>query len=108
VFYAGGGGGTSGSAHLNGAPGGVGGGGRGAVPGSAIAGTVNTGGGAGGVPFSYVGPPTNNPTSGGSGIVVVRAPSTAKFTVSPGTNTVTTAPNGDKIGTFTVSGNLTI
>jgi hypothetical protein len=28
--------------------------------------------------------------------------------VSPGTNTVTTAPNGDKIGTFTVSGQLTI
>jgi hypothetical protein len=28
--------------------------------------------------------------------------------VSPGTNTLTTAPNGDKIGTFTVSGQLTI
>jgi hypothetical protein len=46
--------------------------------------------------------------SGGSGIIILRAPSTTGFSASPGTNTVTTAPNGQKIATFTVSGTLTV
>jgi len=101
-YFAGGGGGAAwaGSAGT----GGSGGGGAGGTQPSAsqAPGTVNTGGGGGG---------SSNPGTsgtGGSGIVIVRAPSTASFTVSPGTNSVQTAPNGDKIGVFTVSGNLVI
>jgi hypothetical protein len=47
-------------------------------------------------------------TVGGSGVVILRAPSTSKFSVSPGTNTVTSAPNGDLLATFTVTGTLKI
>ena len=65
-------------------------------------GTVNTGGGAGGE--GNIGATPN----GGSGIVIIRSNDKAKFSVSPGTNTVTTAPNGDKVATFTVSGTLTV
>jgi hypothetical protein len=46
--------------------------------------------------------------AGGSGVVIVRAPSDATFTVAPGTNTTSTAPNGDQVATFTVSGTLTV
>jgi hypothetical protein len=50
--------------------------------------------------------------SGGSGIVIVRAPGSAgTLAASPGTNTVTTLPapaGGCKVATFTVSGDLTI
>jgi NAD(P)H-hydrate repair Nnr-like enzyme with NAD(P)H-hydrate epimerase domain len=49
--------------------------------------------------------------NGGSGIVVVRAPSARTLAASPGTNTVTTLPapaGGCKVATFTVSGDLTI
>jgi hypothetical protein len=49
--------------------------------------------------------------SGGSGIIIVRAPSTATLTATPGTNTVTTSPAPDgsaQIATFTVSGTLTV
>jgi hypothetical protein len=53
-----------------------------------------------------------NPTaSGGSGIVIVRAPGSVGFSAAPGTNTVTTlpAPAGVcKVATFTVSGTLTV
>jgi hypothetical protein len=48
--------------------------------------------------------------SGGSGIVIIRAPSGANISASPGTNTVTTLPapaGGCKVATFTVSGTLT-
>jgi hypothetical protein len=87
----------------------VGGGGRGRYenvcscgnpggsPVSATPGTVNTGGGVGGQ-----GPGTG----GGSGIVVINAPSSANFTVTPGTNTVATAPDGNKVAIFTVSGTI--
>ena len=51
------------------------------------------------IPYGY---------SGGSGVVVFRAPSDAKFNVSPGSNTITTAPGGEKIATFNVTGTLTI
>jgi hypothetical protein len=49
--------------------------------------------------------------SGGSGIVIVRAPSSRTLAASPGTNTVTTLPapaGGCKVATFTVSGDLTV
>jgi hypothetical protein len=42
--------------------------------------------------------------------VIIRAPGSAPFSVSPGTNTVTTLPapaGGCKVATFTVSGTLT-
>jgi hypothetical protein len=48
--------------------------------------------------------------AGGSGIVIVRAPGSAEFSVAPGTNTITTLPapaGGCKVATFTVSGTLT-
>ena len=48
--------------------------------------------------------------NGGSGIVIVRAPGNATFSVGPATNTVTTLPapaGGCKVATFTVSGTLT-
>jgi hypothetical protein len=49
--------------------------------------------------------------SGGSGIVIVRAPGSANISAGPGTNTVTTLPapaGGCKVATFTVSGTLTV
>ena len=46
--------------------------------------------------------------SGGTGIVIIRAPSSKTLTVSPGTNSTSTHPGGDKLATFTVSGTLTI
>jgi hypothetical protein len=49
--------------------------------------------------------------SGGSGIVIVRAPSARTLAASPGTNTVTTLPapaGGCKVATFTVSGDITV
>ena len=97
-------GGGGGGAYLQGGSSGGGGGGGngGAAPsGNGTAGTVNTGGGGGG----SGGPESKN--SGGSGIVILRCPSARVFTVSPGTNTITTEPaSGDQIATFTVTGKL--
>jgi hypothetical protein len=45
---------------------------------------------------------------GGSGVVIVSAPADATLSVSPGTNSTGTAPGGQKLATFTVSGTLTI
>lgn len=103
--YAGGGGG-GGYIHSNTpGPGGAGGGGNGgAVQGTTGgAGTNGLGGGGGGA-----GADNGTGGAGGSGIVIFRAPSARTFTVAPGTNTTSTAPNGDKIATFTVSGTLTL
>ena len=79
------------------------------------AGTANTGGRGAGTAYGYnirndVTPSANIPYgySGGSGVIVLRAPSDAKFNVSPGSNTITTAPGGEKIATFNVTGTLTI
>ena len=80
------------------------------APAVSVAGTVNTGGGGGGATGSDCGPDRNG-AAGGSGIVIVRAPGSAGFAASPGTNTVTTLPapaGGCKVATFTVSGDLTI
>ena len=51
-----------------------------------------------------------NGGNGGSGIVVVRLPSEACVSVSPGANTVTSCvgPANDKVATFTVTGTLTV
>jgi hypothetical protein len=38
----------------------------------------------------------------------VRFPSGASLAVSPGTNSTSTHPGGDKLATFTVSGTLTV
>ena len=43
---------------------------------------------------------------GGSGIVIVRGPANASFSVSPPDNSVTTDPSY-KLATFNVSGTLT-
>ena len=103
VAYAGGGGGGS----CSGSPGsgGTGGGGPGGSGSAGTAGTANRGGGGGGVGGSTGG------GAGGSGIVVIRGPSGASMSVSPGTNSVATLPacqGAYKVATFTVSGTLTI
>ena len=66
--------------------------------GSANTGNAGEGGKGGGVPSG----------SGGSGRVVIRGPSAVTFAVSPGTNSTSTHPGGDKIADFTVSGTLTV
>ena len=91
----------------------MGGGGNGATsigpraPSLGTAGTPNTGGGGGGC---SEGISPRQGQSGGSGIVIIRAPKAAgpRWSLSPGTNTKTTAPNGDVVANFTVPGTLTI
>jgi hypothetical protein len=112
--YAGGGGG--GGACVGGPPtgpgaggaGGSGGGGTGASSGpgqnAGSAGGTNLGGGGGGAGKCN----TPGGQAGGPGIVVVRAPSSITFAVTPCTNTLSTHPGGDKIAKFTVSGTLTV
>jgi len=110
-YYFGGGGASDGTGGAAPAPeanvGGLGGGGgigqANEDPG--VAGTVNTGGGGGG---PNNGPYSVSSASGGSGIVILRFPSGASVSVSPGTNTVTCAPDGAKLATFTVSGTNTV
>ena len=90
--------------------GGSGGGGAGGGPnaGGSVPGNNGTDGlGGGGGAGYYNGAPASSGGNGGSGRVVVRGPSAFTFSVSPGTNTTTTAPNGDKVAIFTVSGTLT-
>jgi len=80
-----------------------GGNGSSALGGSGSPGSDNTGGGGGG------GGGNNGPGgSGGSGIVIIKGPALRTFTVSPGTNTTSTAPDGSKRATFTVSGSITV
>jgi hypothetical protein len=71
-------------------------------------GTANTGSGGGG--GGQDGSSAGAGGSGGSGIIIIRAPGAASFSVGPATNTVTTLPapaGGCKVATFTVSGMLT-
>jgi len=109
VTYAGGGGG--GAFQTTGGAGGSGGGGAGgnfSGLGLGSPGDVNTGGGGGGASHTAGG----NSTLGGSGIIYLRVPAAnapGSLSVSPGTNTLTTlSPSGDKLATFTVSGQLTL
>ena len=67
--------------------------------------TITATGGGGGGPNNGSGVAGG---AGGSGIVILRFPSGASVTVSPGTNTVTCAPDGSKLATFTVSGTNTV
>ena len=46
--------------------------------------------------------------NGGSGVIIVRGPSSTTFAVTPCTNATSTHPGGDKIATFTVTGTLAI
>ena len=109
VTYAGGGGGGAFFTGSAGAGGPGGGGAGGPYPGGlGSPGTVNTGGGGGGAAHETSG----NSTTGGSGIIYLRVPAAnapGSLSVSPGTNTLTTlSPSGDKLATFTVSGQLTL
>lgn len=81
----------------------------GAIPGfqgfgdqPSVPGGTNTGNGA------QIGYPTGG--SGGPGIVIIRGPAgmAAKASASPGSNTVTTAPNGDTVVTFIQPGTFSI
>ena len=107
-------GGAGATSSITGSPvgrgGGGNGGGDGGPAGSSVgfgggaagsSGTINTGGGGGSGP---------TPGSGGSGIIVVRTPSATSGFISatPGTNTVTSAPCGAQIASFTVSGSLVV
>lgn len=98
----GGGGSSPGTAAGSGGPGGGGNGGPNTVAGSP--GAANTGGGAGAGGDNIPG----GGATGGSGIVVLRAPADNSFTVTPGTNTTSTAPDGTKVATFTVSGTVKV
>ncbi len=104
VTRAGGGGGGGVGNPSNSRPGGTGGGGNGNFgPGAGQSGQANTGGGAGASGDGAGG----NYGTGGSGVVIFRAPSATTLTVTPGTNQTSTAPGGEKIATFTVSGTIT-
>jgi hypothetical protein len=110
VTYAGGGGSQAvpGRSVPTSGTGGSGGGGAGVYPGTGVAGTANTGGGGGA--GGAVNPGFGTGGQGGSGVVIVRYPSAVAGAISlaPGTNVKSTAPNGDGIATFTVSGTLTV
>jgi hypothetical protein len=104
---------TPGTQQVAGGTGGSGGGGNGSANVNCCTGTVNTGGGGGGAEelgqhlvFLLQG------GSGGSGIVIVRAPSRILlFQHHQELNTVTTLPapaGGCTVATFTVSGDLLI
>jgi hypothetical protein len=41
-------------------------------------------------------------------VVIIRGPGAKTFAVTPGSNSVSTHPGGDKLAKFTVSGTLTI
>ena len=99
-YYGGGGGGGHWYIRGNG-PGGIGGGGRGGGPDISTSGLTNTGGGGGGgQPGSNIGSP------GGSGLVVIRYPTTlpAATSVTGGTYTVS---SGYRRYVFTSSGSIT-
>ena len=106
VTYAGGGGSGSDSRGYSSRQGSGGAGGGGS--GNGGAGQANTGGGGGGGYFNPGGGQQSG--AGGSGRVQIRIPSTHAplVSVTPGTNSVATHPGGDKIATFTVSGNLVL
>jgi hypothetical protein len=105
VSYGGGGGGGVYGMAYGGGSGGSGGGGNGGPGGNpggaAQPGTVNTGGGGGGGGQQQPG------GQGGSGKIILRGAPTDKFSVTPGTNTVTTNPTY-KLAVFNVSGTLTV
>ena len=109
TFYAGGGGGSNGNlgSTTTASTGGQGGGGDGIAFQASTTGNpgaVNTGGGGGGG-CAYYNPTNTTGGAGGSGIVILRYPSS--FTISGLSGTTTTVGN-DKVTTFTSgTGNIT-
>jgi len=104
VTSAGGGGGGAGWTGSGNAPSGEQGQPGGSGGGAANSpGTDGLGGGAGGDKQSFPGP-----SSGGSGRIVLRCPAAdgAALSVSPGDNSVSDHPGGDKLATFNVSGTI--
>jgi hypothetical protein len=102
--YAGGGGGGGREGTGPGGPGGGGSGAGGNPGGNSQPGTASTGSGGGGAP-------TGSASGGGAtGLVTLRFPAKASplISVTPGTNTKTSAPNGDAVCTFTVGGTVVI
>jgi hypothetical protein len=101
-----GGGGASANFGASPGPGGPGGGGDGGKRGQpgvfSQSGAVNTGSGGGADQDSI---PT---ILGGSGVIIIQAPgaSAPLFSASPGANTITTAPGGETVITFTTTGTL--
>lgn len=93
VTRGGGGGGTHASP---GTPGSGGAGGGGASGNPAVAGTVNTGGGGGGGIFTHI-----NGANGGSGLVVIKYPSSITLTIGAGLTSSTSTSGLFKITTFT-------
>ena len=81
-----------------GGTGGTGGGGNGSIPNVSTTGTVNTGGGGGGGGAALNGNPLGIGSTGGSGIVILRYPSS--FIIS-GLSGTTTTVGTDKVTTFT-------
>ena len=106
-----GGGGSGGVFHLftNPGSGGTGGGGTGGDGGNsstpttnATAGTANTGGGGGGAPSPSAGGSTTFPSgAGGSGVVILRYPSTRTISVGAGLTSSTSTSGDFKITVFT-------
>jgi len=107
TYYAGGGGGGAGSGYAGGA-GGAGGGGTGANGGSGnTTGTANLGGGGGGGGFTS-GVAWYDGSAGGSGVVILRMPSTSYTGTTTGSPSVdNTTVSGTTILTFTGSGTYT-
>jgi hypothetical protein len=96
VTYAGGGGGSAYNTHTAGS-GGTGGGGNGSNSyATATSGTVNTGGGGG---ASYT--DSTSSGDGGSGVVILRYPSSRTITVGAGLTSSTSTDGSDKVTTFT-------
>ena len=105
VFRAGGGGGANPGRVPNNTPGGDGGGGTTPNPaGDGTAGTANTGSGGGGGGLS--GSPTRNGGAGGSGVVILRLPTSLYTGTTTGSPTVST-DGTDTILTYTGSGSYT-
>lgn len=96
VFYGGGGGGFANNGHTPGA-GGAGGGGAGVGSGSGTPGADNTGGGGGGCPSAY----GSFGGNGGSGVVILRLPSSVGVSIGGGLTYSSATVGGDTVYTFT-------
>ena len=102
TYYAGGGGGTNWVTSGTAGAGGLGGGGNGAVSNIGENGAANTGGGGGG----YRGSVSTSTSNGGSGVVILRIPTSNYSGTTTGSPTVTT-DGTDTILTYTSSGTYT-
>ena len=102
TYYAGGGGG--GSYATTPGIGGLGGGGAGVTGGSIVgtSGTGNTGGGGGGTDY-----PGGNSGAGGSGVVIIRYPSTYSLPLTTAGYPTVAVGGGYRTYTFTSSGSIT-